>query len=142
MGFLTKDDLSAKILPEDLDIISQGDPEIIEKHLRLAEEEIRLRLSERYDVDAIFEETGNDRSLILVDKGANIALFLLHQALPSNAIPERRLFFYQEATGSLDKMAKGFYNLNLPAKLKPDGTEEAPRFMYGSTSPKNDLNGY
>lgn len=134
MSYLTKADLEPFIEPDELSYLSQDDDTTIDKAILDAEAEIKAYLSHHYDIPAEFAKTGDDRSRFLVSKGIDMALFYLHRAVPANAMPERRLFFYQEAQGCLDKIKNGEMTLDVDPLKDEEGKPKSSHFLYGSNT--------
>lgn len=133
MSYLLKADLLPFIEQDDLDWISQETDSNITAAITEAESRVFSYLRVRYDVDAITAETGSDRDELILGKLIDISIFILYKAKPSNQIPERRLFFYQEAEQWLNDLAKGGkFDLDLPLKTDTDGKVANKRFRGGS----------
>lgn len=141
MAYLIKADLEPFIEQDVLTTISQGIDGNIDQACREAEAFAKAFLAHHYDIPAEYAKTGSARDTLLVSKLVDIALFYLHKALPSNQMPERRLFFYQEAEKWLEMAKEGDITLDLEVKKDETGTEEASRFLYGSNT-KIEQHGY
>lgn len=132
MPFIAKADLAPYITQDDLDTVSQGDDTYIDDAIKVAEAEAKNYLRVRYDVDTIFAETGNDRDPVVKEKVIDIAIFKLHKALPTNQVPEKRVFLYESALDWLEKAAKGgVLDLDLSVETDEDGDEVRPNIRFG-----------
>lgn len=134
MAYLVKEDLLPYIEQDTLDTVSQGSDDNINTACREAEAFAKAFLIHHYDVAAEYAKTGSARDTLLVSKLVDIALFQLHKALPSNQVPERRLFYYQEAEKWLDMAKEGEITLDLATYTTEDGDAKASRFLYGSNT--------
>lgn len=91
MAFLTRNDLMVKILEEELDEITREDATTEANALSAAEAEMRTYLYDSYDVDAIFAAVGDLRHKLLVQLGADIAVYYLSaRSQAGQDIEERR----------------------------------------------------
>jgi len=132
VAYLTNADLV--IEADDLTTASGGSQGAIDRAIGEAEAEARTYLDHHFDVDVEFAKTGTDRSTVLVSKMSDMAIFHLYKAMPSDAMPERRLFFYQEAQGFLDKVKNGKLTLDVAAKTDEEGNVEKSHFLSGSNT--------
>lgn len=134
MTLISKADLLPFIEQDDLDTISQDSDSNIDSAIKQAEEQAKEYIRHRYDIDAEFVKEGDQRNLNLVSKIIDIALFYLHKAVPSNSIPERRLFFYQEAMEWLKEVQKGKVTPDLETLKDETNTTIPTSFLYGSNT--------
>lgn len=141
MTYITKADITPFIEPDELSHISQEDDNNITQAIKDAEAEIKAYLSHHYDIDAEFQKTGDNRSRFLVSKGVDMAIFYLFRAIPVNAAPERRLFFYQEAQGCLEKIKEGHMTIDVDPLKDADGEVKSSKFLYNSNK-KIESHGY
>lgn len=132
MAYITSADL---VIEEDeLTTISQGNTANTEKAIDDAMDEARTYLDHHFDLDDEFGKTGTERSSTLVSRIADMAVFHLYKATPADAMPERRLFFYQEAQGFLKAVRDGKLTLNIKTNQDADGETDPSRFRYGSNT--------
>ena len=75
MSFISESDLLTAIYQAQLDAITQEDATIPVFSIDAAEEEAKGYLLPKYDVDAIFAKTGNDRAKVLVLMIRDIAIY-------------------------------------------------------------------
>jgi phage gp36-like protein len=133
MALISKQDLDSFIAQDDLSIISEGVNTNIDAAIKEAEETVKDYLRGRYDIDTIFSQVGASRNTSIVSKTIDIAVFLLHRKLPSNMIPERRVFFYETAMQWLQDVSKGEkITLDAPVRTDEEGGETGARITYGS----------
>lgn len=134
MAYLVKADLLPFVEQDVLDTVSQGSDANIETACREAEAFAKAFLNHHYDIATEYAKTGSARDTLLVSKLVDIALFNLHKALPSNQVPERRLFFYQEAEKWLEMAKEGEITLDLATYTTEEGETKPSRFLYGSNT--------
>ncbi len=151
MAFLTKEELKTAIRTEKLSRISDEDDMIIAKYINAAITEVKSRLTPnnkkawldgrlRYDVDAIFNATGEDRHELLLDITKVVALWRLiirNNAGVDYAVIESR---YQFSIEYLKDLASGEANDSTLPKIKeptnPDGTPIGTTLPFRSGSRK------
>ncbi|WP_313411051.1 hypothetical protein [Sphingobacterium multivorum] len=151
MAFLTKEELKTAIRTEKLSRISDEDDMIIAKYINAAITEVKSRLTPnnkkawldgrlRYDVDAIFNATGEDRHELLLDITKVVALWRLiirNNAGVDYAVIESR---YQFSIEYLKDLATGEANDSTLPTIKestnPDGTLAGTTLPFRSGSRK------
>lgn len=112
--FITKDDIHTKIMPHELDSIIGLDNEIVLHAISSAISEIRGYLIGRYDTEAIFSKTGNNRHALLVSFACDIAVYeIVAIALPGQDLEDRRAR-YKRAIDWLKQLAAGIIQADLP----------------------------
>jgi len=118
--FLTDNDYKTLINDDDLAVIQKADTDIRAKAEAAAQEEISGYLRNRYDVDSIFDEAGDDRNPVIIIKMIDIVLYHLSASLPARLGMETRQLRYDETIKWLDKVNKGLINPGLPYKDADD----------------------
>ncbi len=121
MEFLIIADLTALCKQDILDILNGGvstntntnELNVVE---RAAVEEVRSYINPKYDVDAIFAATGDDRNPLIVSHVAHIALYNAHLKMTPNKVPAIREERYQASIEWLNRLARGIVNPLLPVK--------------------------
>lgn len=81
---------------------------------RMAIDQIKSYLSGRYDVEAIFSTTGEDRDHFLLMIAIDIALYHLWSKRAPRKIPELRSERYQDALNWLKAVGEGTMTTDLP----------------------------
>ena len=102
--FLAKSDLFPIILEDELTEITRSDDVLITSSLSTAIAEMKTYLNDSYDIDAIFNSTGTDRHALLVQLGADIAVYYLVARVQAGQDVEDRRRRYDRAIAWL-KMA-------------------------------------
>ena len=90
MGFLIEDDYKRLITSDDREVVEQADAEIRLTAEVSAIEYFKGYLRGRYNVETLFNQTGEDRNPILVQFLMDEVLYTLHSSLPGNLMPEIR----------------------------------------------------
>lgn len=133
MAFLLEADLYAKILQEELDEITRGDDTLVLQAIRSAEAEMRGYLFDTFDVDVIFAKTGTERHDLLIDFGADMAIYLLVSRLQAGQDVADRETRYNRAIAWLKAASKTQHYNDLPRR---EATQQT-HIVYGSLPKRN-----
>lgn len=106
MAFLVKNDLKASILLDELDEITRGDDTTVSQALLAAEAEMRQWLYDAFDVDTVFAATGANRHALLIQYGADLAIYYLVASGQSGQDFDDRKSRYDRAITWLKSAAK------------------------------------
>lgn len=128
MAFLTKEDLKLSILTEELDEITRSDDGTIAQALVAAEAEMRQWLFDTFDVDAVFGASGSSRHPLLLQYGADIAIYFIVAAGQAGQDFEDRKSRYDRAIKWLKAAAKTELYADLPRRTET----EQKHITYGS----------
>ena len=99
-----------------------------------AENYVKDRLSNRYDIGAEYAKTGDKRNTTLLEVLAHIAIWKLCATFPTVQLDNKRHYNYEQALNDLKQIAKGDLCTNLPIN---DPTASTPIF---GTSTNFDVN--
>jgi phage gp36-like protein len=131
--FITSLDYNASIHTEILDSLVRSDETVVELAEDIAIDEVKGYLAERYDVDSIFSETGEDRNKLVIMMCIDIVLYHLHSAHNPMRFPEIRKERYTRAIEWLKGVRAGDITTNgLPVKTNPDETTGSQRTIFRS----------
>ena len=148
--FLEIEDLKNCIYNYQIDQITDGDTSITLQAIAAAEQEVRSYLAAnnmrewadgrlRYDVEAIFSATGNERNPLILSHTATIAKYYIIELCNADIIYEIAKERYDRAVAWFKDLAKGTINLDtLPQLPEDDGSgdgedgENTYPFVYGS----------
>ncbi|WP_312078375.1 phage protein Gp36 family protein [Chryseobacterium sp.] len=143
--FLEVTDIGTTIYNYQFEQISDGDENIIIQAMASAEEEMRSYLSgnskkewsdgrPKYDVEAIFTATGNERNALLVRHGCTLTKWYIVELCNADILYETAKERYDRAITWLKALSKGEINLStLPTIADPEAEEnETSPFVYGS----------
>ncbi len=144
--FLQKEDLRNKIYGYQIEQITEGDDNIVLQAMNAAEQEIKSYLQPnvkkeyldgrlRYDVDAIFSTTGNERNAMLLGCAITIAKWNIVELCNVDILYKQAKDRYDRAVSWLSKLAKGVVNLSgLPTIDDNTDNENSQTqdFIYGS----------
>jgi Protein of unknown function (DUF1320) len=131
MIFLTPADYQTVITPQILQLIN-NDLLVFDQCEAFAKEQISMYIADRYDTVAIFSATGAARNALIVQYMVVIVLYLLHQRLAPNNIPEIRRHEYNGVISDLKYIAKGDASPpNLPP-LTNGSNQPVARIKIGS----------
>lgn len=105
-NFITVDDYSASIRIEFVEKAARGDDNILEIVENQAVSEMKSYLSGRYDVDAIFSATGEDRHDLVLMFAKDIAIYHLC-SIREGLMTQTRIDRYERAIDWLKDVQKG-----------------------------------
>lgn len=137
MRFLTDNDFNVLIRNEITKIISEttDSPKMLLAE-KMAIAQIRNHLAGRYDCDAIFTATADDRDAFIVMITIDIALYHLWSKEGGNNIPKLRELRYNDALKWLQDVQNGL-NADLPELLNTEGDVISDVRIYSIHEPEN-----
>ena len=118
MRFLNDNDYKKQILSWIKNIISQGNPMILEDAELAAQVEMETYLNARYNIQTIFntEQPVGERNRLIVMYLVDISLYHLFTNISPDMIPELRKERYKAAIQWLKDVAKGNLSPILPER--------------------------
>ena len=139
MAFLTQDDYKRLITTDDREVVEQADEAIRLTAEVSAIEYFKGYLRGRYDVETLFEQTGDDRNPILVQFLIDEVLYTLHSTLPGNLMPEIRQIRKENLDEWLLKIQKGIIQPDFPTIDSDDETDLGNPIKSGSNTKLNQV---
>lgn len=113
--FIEESDYEVQVRQEIMSILDPSAANsAIEMAERMAIDQIKSYLSGRYDVEAIFSATGEERNHFLLMIAIDIALYHLWSKRAPRKIPELRAQRYQDAIDWLKAVGEGTMTTDLP----------------------------
>ena len=120
MAFLLKQDLiNLAILAEELAEITRRDDTIITAACSSAISEMTIHLHDSYDTDTIFTRTGTGRHQLLLQLGADIAVWTIAARCQAGINLDDREARYKRAVATLKAFEKSETYADLPRRVKP-----------------------
>lgn len=143
--FIQIEDLKNNIYNYQIDQITEGDNGIVLQAMASAEQELKSYLQGnykkeyldgrlRYDVDAIFSATGNDRNAMLLNCAINITKWNIIDLCNADILYEQAKERYDRSIAWLKDLANGVVNLSDLPTLPTDDNKQANTqpFVFGS----------
>lgn len=142
--FVTPDDLGQVIYSYQIEQITEGDENIVLQAIAAGVEETRSYLESNvnlkenydgrllYDVDAIFEASGDDRNALVLQQAVTISKWHLVQLCNADIIYEQAKERYDRATAWLTKLSKGTITLGTLPTISLEADETIQPFSGGS----------
>lgn len=130
--FITKDDYDVSIKDYVLDRVTNFDDDLLNKAENSAIKEVKSYLNARYDTEAIFSATGEDRDDKVVQVVIDIALYELHKRINPRKIPIHRKDSYDIALNWLEEVNAG--RVNPPDSPKPE--DKSKDYILFNSNPK------
>ena len=138
MDFLTSDDFKKQIKDQFLEQITEQDSTLLDRSEIAAIEEMCSYLSQRYDVEEIFSQSGDDRNPLIIQYLVDIMLYHLHSRITPRNVPQIRIDRYNTSLVWLDKVNEGVLNPALPHKNDPETGQKVP-FRFGGPEKQGNL---
>lgn len=135
--FITREDYLPHIRDARLTQLIDSDEDLLANVEDTAIAVVKDALYSRYDVDSIFEATGEDRPAQVVRWVVCLASYYLHERLPGALIPERVMDRYKETLETLNAIADAKRSTNLPLLTAPEGRTVTSKFRWGSRTPRD-----
>lgn len=131
MKFLLKTDFKAVCDNATLQVIDQADDDNLARSVDYAIEEVSSYLRSRYDTDAAFSATGEERNAQLVMITADVALYHLVSWLPKRIGFEIRELRYNRAVEWLKDVQAGKSSPALPIPHDDQGNAVNKPIRFG-----------
>ncbi len=137
MSFLVEEDYRVVAGDTALKVLQQHDETIRTRAEAVAIDEIKGYLATRYDADAVFKKTGDNRSNVIVMRTVDVALYHLVSASPQRMGAEIREKRYDQAIKWLQELQKGNITADLPKQMGPNGEENINERIRYNAGQKN-----
>lgn len=132
--FVSKEEYEPVIISYRLDAVTQQDDDLIDAAEKRAIAFIKSYLSGRFDADAAFAATGDNRNMWLVQMVLDISLYELYRRIAPRKIPEYLQDLYTQHKEWLNGVLSGDIN---PPGLPLYADQSHKQIIYGS-NPKRD----
>jgi Protein of unknown function (DUF1320) len=118
MAFLVKEDLYPQILQDELEEITRGDNVLIASSCSAAVAEMKLYLFDSYDTEGLFAAGGRNRHELLLQIGADMAIYFIVARCQAGQQLEDRTARYKRAVAILKQMRDSENYSDLPRREK------------------------
>lgn len=116
--FVTDNDFTGKIRKEILDLLGEFSNTQIEIAENVALAQVRQYIGHRYDCDAIFDATGDDRDAFMIDLVLTVLIYKLYVSKTGmKDIPTHRKEDYGDVMTWLTEVGNGTRNASLPSLI-------------------------
>jgi len=133
MAFISKTDLFAQILPDELDEITRGDDTLVEAMIVASLSEIETYLHINYNTAEIFAETGADRYQLLVRLASDITIWhLIASGQPGQNYDDR----YRRYKNAIEWLKMAAKTTNLPELPNTDNVVSGG-IIYGANTKRS-----
>ena len=133
--FITPADYHPIMKANNLDSIIEDNPALLDEEEETAISQVKGYLYQLYDTATIFATTGTARHKYLVRCCCNIIIRNLYKRLSIPA-PDDVTQDYNDTLTFLERVADSKQAIDLPIKLKDDGTNTT-QFRWGSQTKRN-----
>jgi len=129
--YLTIQDYRTLITDDDREVVEQADTIVRTNAEKAAIEYFKGYLRSRYNVDALFALTGEDRNAALLLFVMDEVLYTLHSSLPGNLMPEIRQLRKDAVDKWLMDIQKGFTQPDFPTIDNETGSDTGKPVKFG-----------
>lgn len=133
--FITTDDCKVYIKGSRLEQLLDGEPTAFDDAVATAQSIVRDALYSRYDVNAIYAQTGTNRHHQVVRWITVLTLYYLYERVPDKLVPDRVVKNYDDVREDILQVEDGKKSMDLPLL---NNSEAAPltKFRWGSNNPR------
>jgi len=132
MIFLTITDFLLKISDDIRNQITGSDDAVLDDAEIHAMAVIQDALYQKYDLDAEFAKTGDNRHKNLLRWMLNLALYFLYERIPDNQVPERVVKNYDDTVIEIKNIEIGKRNTSLAKLTREDNGRKETNVRWGS----------
>ena len=136
MAFLSAEELTTHLYAENINVISNNDPAILEAAIDGAKSEARGYLG-RFDTEVIFSAEAEARNALLLIFVKDIAVWHFVNLCNAGTDLALRQHRYDRAVDWLKAVQKGNVTPDLPIKTDDEGEAVAGLIIFGSNPQKN-----
>lgn len=101
-------------------------------------EEVKNYLFQHYDTTTIFSQTGDDRSKLVLKWCKHVVLYIAHERIPDDQVPDRIIKNYDDTISLLTRINSGKMNVDLP-RVQNDEEENKTKFRWGSQNRRSEF---
>lgn len=130
-NWITKSDYVHTIQDKRLNMMLEDTDTILDVPEQTAIQVVRDALHSRFDVDAIFATTGDDRPKQVLKWCIDIAIYFVYERVPDKLVPERIKENYARTLDTLLDIADGKKSIELPRLEDTEGNPKS-KFRWGS----------
>lgn len=131
--FLTSDDIRVSLREIFMQELTDDDQLIAQKAEEQAVAKARSYLRGRYDVDALFAATGDDRNALLIEHVTVLFVWRLYWRINPRKISDHVKESYQETLDWLEGVATGKFNPDFPTAPPEETPTNDP--LFGGSDP-------
>lgn len=131
-NFIRPEDYDSTIHAEILDALTRSDGAVVEQCENDAIEEMKGYLSARYDVDAVFSKTGDERNPLVLMYAKDIAVYHIFCAHNPYKMSKVRQDRYDRAKEWLKLVSEGKLLIHGAERLDKDETRNRSNFYIGA----------
>lgn len=130
-AYLTTDDVLSRIRDEHRSDLTDATESVELTCESMAIAKVKSAINGRYDVNAVFAQTGAQRSPLIVLHVLNLYVYLMYRRINPRKMPEEVRLDHSESLDWLDKVARGDESPDLPALQDPERSAMEPRYGGG-----------
>lgn len=132
MTFLTTDDFLMKMSEDIRNQITDTNNAILDDAEIHATAIIQDAFYDKYDLDAEFAKTGDDRHRNLLRWMLNLTIYFIYERIPDEQVPERIVKNYDDTIAEIKAIEQGKRNTSLTKLIREDNQRKETNFRWGS----------
>jgi len=132
MTFLTTDDFLMKMSEDIRNQITDTNNTILDDAELQATAIIQDAFFDKYDLDAEFAKTGDDRHRNLLRWMLNLTVYFIYERIPDEQVPERIVKNYDDTVQEIKLVEQGKRNTSLTKLIREDNLRKETNFRWGS----------
>jgi len=136
MTFLTPDDFLMKMSEDIRNQITDTNDAILDDAEIHATAIIQDAFYDKYDLDAEFAKTGDERHRNLLRWMLNLTVYFIYERIPDTEVPERVVKNYDDTVAEIKAIEQGKRNTSLTKLIREDNLRKETNFRWGSNEPR------
>lgn len=129
--FIEPSELTTAMYGHVINEIAANDDAVVIQGIEAATQEVKSYLKNRYDVDTIFSQTGDNRNALIVESIKTVAVWWIIRVCSAETIYSQWLERYDRVIDYLKGVANGTNTPELPLKADSNG-DVVLSMRYGS----------
>lgn len=130
--FLSIEDFELKLSEDIRNQITDSDDTVLEDAEMHATAVIQDAFYNKYDLDAEFAATGEDRHKNLLRWMLNLTIYFIYERIPDEQVPDRIVKNYDDTIKEIKDIEQGKRNTSLTKLIREDNERKETNFRWGS----------
>ena len=136
MNFLTIEDFTMKMSEDIRNQITDTNDAMLDDAEIHATAIIQDAFYDKYDLDAEFAKTGDERHRNLLRWMLNLTVYFIYERIPDDEVPERVVKNYDDTIADIKAVEQGKRNTSLKKLIRADNLRNETNFRWGSNEPR------
>lgn len=136
MRYITLEDIKSKVKSNVINDVVENNLTYLDTAEKVALDQVEAYIGHRYDVNAEYNITGEQRNYYLMKIVMDIIIYDLFSRLSPGQIPQLQVVRYDNSIKYLEDVSSGKVSANLPLRINEiDGSSHVGG-IYGSSDPR------